>query len=58
MQSQTECNNPDLSLKKDTIVACFVAEYSDEEPQLSKIVNVQMTMTVEVDLEVLKWNGW
>ena len=36
------CNIPDSSLKVDTIVACFLAQYSDEEPQLGKIVNVEV----------------
>ena len=30
-------------------MACFVAEYSDEEPQLSKIVNVQNDRSFEVE---------
>ena len=50
VSAQTECNNPDLSLKKDTIiVACYVPEYSDEEPQLGKIVNVQNDRSFEVE---------
>ena len=32
-----------------SIVACFLAEYSDEEPQLGKIVNVPNDRSFEVE---------
>lgn len=44
-----QCNIPDSSLKVGTIVACFLAEYSDEEPQLGKIVNVPDDRSFEVE---------
>ena len=44
-----QCNIPDLSLKVGTIVACFLAEYFDEEPQLGKIVNVPDERSFEVE---------
>ena len=39
----------DSSLKVGTIVACFLAEYCDEEPQLGIIVNIPNHASFEVE---------
>ena len=44
-----QCNNPDSSLKVGTIIACFLAEYCDEEPQLGKIVNIPNHTSFQVE---------